>query len=117
MKALIIKVLSICVFGLVLSVSAYAQDNTADQATSEAQPPVAPRITDADALDQLQAAYQKEYAFLEAQLRDLRQRSADFGGDSSRSEADKEAQIDRMEGEWINLQSEAERLQTMQTEA
>lgn len=117
MKALIIKVLSICVFGLVLSVSAYAQDNTADQATSEAQTPVAPKITDTDALDQLQAAYQKEYAFLEAQLRDLRQRSADFGGESSRSEADKEAQIDRMEGEWINLQSEAERLQTMQTEA
>ena len=117
MRVLIMKALSICVFGLLLTVPAYAQDNTSDQPSGDAQPPVAPRITDTDALDQLEAAYQKEYAFLEAQLRDLRQRSADFGRESSRSEADKQARIDRMEGEWINLQSEAERLQAMQTDA
>ncbi len=68
-------------------------------------------------MDQLEAAYQKEYAFLEAQLRDLRQRSADFERESSRSEADKQAKIDRMEGEWINLQSESERIQDRLTDA
>lgn len=68
-------------------------------------------------MDQLQAAYQKEYAFLEAQLRDLRQRSADFDTESSRSEADRQAKIDRMEGEWINLQSESERIQDRLTDA
>ncbi|MGD9264900.1 MAG: MotA/TolQ/ExbB proton channel family protein [Lysobacterales bacterium] len=98
---------------------AMAQDEPAQQ-----EPPVesvaapAPvRQDDTDAMDQLQAAYQKEYAFLEAQLRDLRQRSADFEAESARAETAREAEIDRMEGDWINLQSQAERLQTLSTEA
>ena len=95
---------------------AYTQ-NSAEQPGENAAAPVTPQINSGDAIDQLEAAYQKEYAFLEAQLRDLRQRSADFQTESSRAEADKQGRIDRLEGEWINLQSEAERLQGMQTDA
>ncbi len=96
-----------------VSLPVFAQD-AADQAPT---PPVKQQINEAGAVDQLEAAYQKEYAFLEAQLRDLRQRSVDFVRESSRSEADKQAKIDRMEGEWINLQSESERIQDRLTDA
>ncbi len=95
---------------------AYAQDTAVKQGENAAAA-VTQQIDSGDAIDQLEAAYQKEYAFLEAQLRDLRQRSADFQAESSRAEAEKQAKIDRTEGEWVNLQSEAERLQATQTEA
>jgi len=44
------------------------------QTGQEAAPPAAPSVPPANPLktqDELQAAYQKEYAFLEAQLREL----------------------------------------------
>lgn len=79
-------------------------------------PPV-PAIDGQDALDQLEAAYQREYAFLEAQLRDLRGRLTDFNTQASADENAKEAEIDLVEGEWINLQNRAERTQDFITEA
>lgn len=94
---------------------AWGQDPE-DAPAEPAAPPVPP-VNEADARDQLEAAYQKEYAFLEAQLRDLRGRLDSFNTQSSRDEAEKEAQIDRTEGEWINLQSRAERLQDFISEA
>lgn len=115
-KGLMVQALSIFMVSIMVIAPAFAQE-AADQPIEDASAPVTAKITGVDAMDQLEAAYQKEYAFLVAQLRDLRQRSADFGKDSSRSEAAKQAKIDRMEGEWINLQSEAERTQTLQTEA
>jgi len=101
---------------LLLASPAPAQDSPAQQ-TESAALPQAPQINKEEAIDQLEAAYQKEYAFLEAQLRDLRQRSADLQTESSRSEADKQAKIDRAEGEWINLQSESERIQNTLSDA
>ncbi len=74
-------------------------------------------IRQAEALDQIEAAYQKEYAFLEGQLRDLRQRSAVFAAESRQNESAKAVQIDRTKGEWITLQSQSERLQNRLTEA
>lgn len=74
-------------------------------------------VDPADALDQLEAAYQKEFAFLEAQLRDLRDRRARFQSDSSRAASEKQAQIDRTEADWINLQGRAERVQDLLLEA
>ena len=55
-------------------------------------PPVNPLRTQ----DELQKAYQKEYAFLEAQLRDLQTRLAQFESESRRDEQQREAQIDRV---------------------
>ncbi len=94
------------------TVPALAQD-PAPQQNNVAAPPATPQVDAAEVMGQLEAAYQKEYAFLEAQLRDLRQRSTEFDTESARAEADKQARIDRMEGEWINLQSEADRTQTL----
>lgn len=85
-------------------------------APAPAQPPV-PVVNEQDALDQLEAAYQKEYAFLEAQLRDLRSRVDRFNEQASRDEANKESQIDVTEAEWLGLQSRAERMQDLMTDA
>jgi len=90
---------------------------TAPPQGSTANPQAPQPVNAAQAMDQLEAAYQKEYAFLEAQLRDLRQRSSDFDKEASRDEADKQARIDRTEGEWINLQSEADRTQSLLNDA
>lgn len=106
------------VYAALLSVPilGFAQETNPVEGTDPA-PASRPVVREADALDQLQAAYQKEYAFLEAQLRDLRDRSANFEITSARDLAEKQAQIDRAEGDWINLQSRAERLQSLLTEA
>lgn len=82
-----------------------------------AQQSEVPPISESGALDRLEAAYQKEYAFLEAQLRDLRARRLAFESEAARTEAAKQGQIDRTEGEWINLQGRAERLQDLLAEA
>lgn len=85
-------------------------------AAPPAEPPIPP-VNEEQALEQLEAAYQKEYAFLEAQLRDLRTRVDSFNQQSSRDETNKEQQIARVEGEWLGLQSQAERTQDLITEA
>ena len=96
--------------------SAHGQDtNTLE--TGETVPGAVPQINEVDAIDRLESAYQKEYAFLEAQLRDLRQRSADFEKESRKAESDKQAKIDLAEGDWINLQARSERMQSLLTEA
>lgn len=86
----------------------------ADQATASTPvPPANPLKTQ----DELQAAYQKEYAFLEAQLRDLQGRLAAFEAESQQAARDREARIDRVEGEYIDLQSRAERVTALLTDA
>jgi len=110
----ILSVVSVITF--MAAAPVFAQETTPSQGGSAA--PNAPQpVNAAQAMDQLEAAYQKEYAFLEAQLRDLRQRSSDFDKEASRDEADKQARIDRTEGEWINLQSEADRTQSLLNDA
>lgn len=100
---------------LVLAVAAFAQE-AAEPAAEPALPPVPP-VDESDALDQLDAAYQREYAFLEAQLRDLRRRVETFNNEAVADERNRESQINRVESEWLSLQSEAERLQDLITEA
>lgn len=116
MKTLNTAVSTFLLCNLLLVSSVHAQD-TNEQQPDNTPSAVTPQINETDAMARLQAAYQKEYAFLEAQLRDLRQRSADFEKEASRSEADKEAKIDRAEGDWINMQSQSERTQSLLTEA
>ncbi len=96
-------------------VATFAQEDA--PAPVDATPAPVPPVNEQAARDQLEAAYQKEYAFLEAQLRDLRGRLDAFTAQSGEAERDKEARIDRTEGEWISLQSRAERLQDLITEA
>jgi len=117
MKNLLMSAALCLLAGSLILAPVHAQESTEQSPQSASIPSVVTQISETDAMDQLQAAYQKEYAFLEAQLRDLRQRSADFEKDSARSEADKEAKIDRAEGDWINLQSKSESSQSLLIEA
>jgi biopolymer transport protein ExbB len=90
----------------------------APAAAAETPPPEpVPEPNPLKTQDELQAAYQKEYAFLEAQLRDLQARLAEFETESQQAERDKEARIDRVEGEYVNLQSRADRITEMLTDA
>ncbi|HET6564173.1 MAG TPA: MotA/TolQ/ExbB proton channel family protein, partial [Xanthomonadales bacterium] len=67
--------------------------------------------------DELQAAYQKEYAFLDAQLKDLRARQAEFTASSAKAEKEKQASIDQIEGEYIAAQTRSERINEMLEDA
>ena len=88
---------------LITALASFNLNLAAQEPAAEAAPvpPVNPLRTQ----DELQRAYQKEYAFLEAQLRDLQTRLAQFESESRRDEQQREAQIDRVEGEYIDLQS------------
>lgn len=91
-----------------------------EEGEAAAAAPPAPPVPEANPLksqDELQAAYQKEYAFLEAQLRDLQARLSEFNAESQQAERDKEARIDRVEGEYIDLQTRAEDITRLLTDA
>jgi len=67
--------------------------------------------------DELQTAYQKEYAFLDAQLKDLRARQVEFDATSAKAQQDRQASIDRIEGEYIAAQTRSERINEMLEDA
>ena len=100
-----------------LPATLFAQDTTQAPAGEAPPPEPVPEANPLKTQDELQAAYQKEYAFLEAQLRDLQARLTEFDAQSQRAEREREAQIDRVEGEYINLQSRADRINDMLSEA
>ena len=97
-----------------LTTPLFAQSTSREE---QAAPPPVPAANPLKTRDELQAAYQKEYAFLEAQVRDLQSRVAAFDAEATRAERDKEAAIDRIEGEYIDLQSRGERVNDLITEA
>jgi biopolymer transport protein ExbB len=91
-----------------------------EEATSAAgaEPPVPTvEINPLKTRDELQTAYQKEYAFLDAQLNDLRARQAEFEASSRKDQEDKQAAIDRIEGELIAAQTRSERINEMLEDA
>ncbi len=93
--------------------NAASAQETGTTASSAAQPSINPLKT----RDELQTAYQKEYAFLDAQLNDLRARQAEFEASSAKAEKDRQASIDRVEGEYIAAQTRSERITEMLEEA
>ena len=102
----------LCVFGLGVSAVATAQQ---DQ-----EPVVTPPVPAANPLktrDELQVAYQKEYALLEVQIRELQQLLTEFSATSRQTETERQARIDRIEGEYIDLQSRSDRVNDLLTEA
>lgn len=106
---------TVCLLALLsagLTHSVFAQD-AATKAVTQATPP--PQVKAAVAANELQTAYQKEYAFLDAQLRDLKKRSTEFAQESSRQVAEREAQINQAETQWVNAQSLSETMQTQLT--
>src|SRR3990172_1385033 len=68
-------------------------------------------------LDELEAAYQKEYAFLDAQIRDLQRRLDKFTVSAAEDERKGQAAIDQVESAYISLQDKGDRLNRLLTEA
>jgi len=103
--------------GLALSLSTtiWAQD-TETATEPQATAPVA-TINPLKTRDELQTAYQKEYAFLDAQLKDLRARQLEFEGSSAKAQQERQARIDRIEGEYIAAQTRSERINEMLEDA
>jgi biopolymer transport protein ExbB len=97
-------------------VDAQHGDNVNDAGAPIEQPQVI-EVDPDKSMDELVAAYQKEYAFLDAQIRDLQSRLGEFESQSARAERERQAQIDRIEGEYINLQSRGDRINDLLTEA
>ncbi|MDX1380970.1 MAG: MotA/TolQ/ExbB proton channel family protein, partial [Xanthomonadales bacterium] len=110
--------IAVLVLGAGTAVTALAQEQqqAPPPASSPAQAEAEP-INPREAAEQLQAAYQKEYAFLEAQRRDLQARLAAFREESAQAVAAREAAIDRVESQWLALQSQAERMQDLINDA
>ncbi len=104
--------LGVGMFGLSL---VWAQDETTPAPAAELAP--APEISPLKTRDELQTAYQKEYAFLDAQLNDLQARQTEFEASSSKAQKEKEASIDRIEGEYIAAQTRSERINEMLDDA
>ncbi len=114
---------------LVLSVgfssSAWAQEEdtpaesqeTAPTTPGETQTAPTATINPLKTRDELETAYQKEYAFLDAQLNDLRARQTEFEASSAKAQQDKQASIDRIEGEYIAAQTRSERINEMLEDA
>ncbi len=90
---------------------------SAQETETTASPAPQPGINPLKTRDELQTAYQKEYAFLDAQLNDLRARQAEFEASSAKAEKDRQAAIDRVEGEYIAAQTRSERINEMLEDA
>lgn len=102
----------LCVLCLGVSISSPAQEPD----TTAAPLPV-PAANPLKTRDELQIAYQKEYALLEVQVRELQQMLTESATSSRQRETEREARIDRAEGETIELQSRADRVNDLLTEA
>ncbi|HLF32504.1 MAG TPA: MotA/TolQ/ExbB proton channel family protein [Xanthomonadales bacterium] len=97
--------------------AAHAQQDGTAGARAEAQPVPVPAANPLKTRDELQAAYQKEYALLETQISDLASRLNEFEAAAQKSESGKEALIDQAEGEYLTLQSRADRINELLAEA
>ncbi len=86
--------------------SVLAQDDSPQTVTPPPPAEPNPLKTRSD----LEAAYQKEFALLEAQLRDLQSRLSEFENSSSTTQQTKQNQIDRIEAEFLELQSRNDRI-------
>lgn len=99
---------------------AAAETQSNDTAATQTEAMAATKAANIDpqkTRDELETAYQKEYAFLDAQLNDLRTRKAEFETSSAKAEQDKQARIDRVEGEYIGAQTRSERINEMLEDA
>ncbi len=77
----------------------------------------APALAQEEPVSDLRLAYEKEYAFLDAQRRALEARIAQFE-QSARAERDQaQAALEVLESQWLAEQSQAQRLQEQVTEA
>lgn len=110
-----------------VAVNAWAQDEQQGNPQSEGQAgngqeaAAAPVQPGPDATErsreELMAAYRQEYAFLEAQQRDLQRQIDSLESDYSQQQISLENQIQQLERQVMQLQNRAEELQQLTTEA
>lgn len=92
------------------SAKAAAQTTPPSTSSAEGEPVSEPKAA-ADAGNDLERAYKKEFAFLEAQRRQLEQRLGKFEATAEKDTAKLQQEINRLEDKVISLGSEADRLQ------
>ena len=88
-----------------------------DSTQSEQQAAPIPQPEPQRALNQLQQAYEKEYAFLVAQRTELQSRLQSFRDRATQEVNQAETEIDRLQGAIAGLQSRADRFNNLLTEA
>ncbi len=64
----------------------------------------------------VQTAYQREFAFLEAEKNSLKKRIADLDSESANKQATAKAEVDRLQGRVLALSTQAERMGEMLTD-
>lgn len=111
-----LKAASFCAAFLMASVATplWAQDEAAPAAP--AQPPV-PAADPEQAKVDLQAAYQREFAFLSAQKAELEKQLSAFQANASEAVRQGETSIDGLEGQVVGTQNRADRMNQLLTEA
>lgn len=111
MKAHCLKIAVVSLWLLTtLPLMAWAQDPATDPSVSDAatQPPPEPEVqTQAPSLEQ---AYQREFAFLQTQKRELQARLDAFKTRADREQTNINDDIRRLEGELVAVRAQAERL-------
>lgn len=96
------------VAAVLLPALAWAQEPPEEPAS-----PAAPQITEAEALAPLEAAYQKEYAYLVAEKEGLEQRVAAQAREADSARAQARAEIDQLEARLTALQVQVERTESL----
>ena len=108
----------ILAIGILTPTLLWSQSETVNSADSEAPvaPPV-PAVNPEKAMTDLQQAYQKEFAFLAAQKADLEARVTAFQQRATNEANQAETRIDSLQGSIVGLQSRADRINDLLTEA
>ena len=110
----IVPIVLLAVAGLPALTLAQESQPGADQAAENVK---TIKINPNRSLGELEAAYQKEYAFLDAQIRDLQKRLDEFKASAAEDERKGQAAIDQVESAYVALQDKGDRLNRLLTEA
>ncbi len=105
-------ILILLTLGVLLIGTVQAQENeTASETTVTTPEPTPVPAADPQAAEQaLRNAYEKEYAFLTAQVKDIRTRIASYETESAAQSRQIEQQINALENEMLDLANQADRL-------
>lgn len=104
--------MTLLALGLLVAASIQAQEavTTSDTVNTAPEPVPVPAADPQAAEDALRSAYEKEYAFLTAQVKDIRERIASYETESASETRQIEQEINALENEMLDLANQADRL-------
>ena len=104
--------MTLLALGLLVAASIQAQEagTTSDTVVTAPEPAPIPAADPQAAEDALRSAYEKEYAFLTAQVKDIRERIASYETESAADTRQIEQEINALENEMLDLANLADRL-------